>query len=135
MSERKLDEIHCGMPRCDIWMRAIAMPADTNPHGQIFGGWLMSQMDLAGGTCANRRARGTVSTVAVDSMTFHQPVFVGDQLTCYCDILRVGRTSIAVRVEAWVRRFNSDEVVKVTEGVYTYVAIDENRKPRPVPPE
>ncbi|MBF0269108.1 MAG: acyl-CoA thioesterase [Alphaproteobacteria bacterium] len=111
------------------------MPADTNPHGQIFGGWLMSQMDLAGGTCANRRARGTVSTVAVDSMTFHQPVFVGDQLTCYCDILKVGRTSIAVRVEAWVRRFNSDEVVKVTEGVYTYVAIDENRRPRPVPPE
>lgn len=135
MNERIPGELHCGMPRCDIWMRSIAMPADTNPHGQIFGGWLMSQMDLAGGTCANRRARGTVSTVAVDSMAFHQPVFVGDQLTCYCDILRVGRTSIAVKVEAWVRRFNSDEVIKVTEGVYTYVAIDENRKPRPVPPE
>jgi acyl-CoA thioesterase YciA len=135
MNERNPEEIHCGMPRCDIWMRSIAMPADTNPHGQIFGGWLMSQMDLAGGTCANHRARGTVSTVAVDSMTFHQPVYVGDQLTCYCDIVRIGRTSIAVKVEAWVRRFNSNEVVKVTEGLYTYVAIDENRRPRPVPPE
>ncbi|TAN46806.1 MAG: acyl-CoA thioesterase [Rhodospirillales bacterium] len=110
------------------------MPSDTNPHGHIFGGWLMSQMDLAGGTCAHFRAQGPVATVGVDSMAFHQPVFVGDQLTCFADIVRVGRTSITVKVEAWVRRMSDGSEVKVTEGTFTFVAVDGEQRPRVVPP-
>jgi acyl-CoA thioesterase YciA len=125
----------CGMPRCDIAIRTIAMPADTNPHGHIFGGWLLSQMDLAGGTTAHMRAKGTCATVAVDAMTFHEPVLVGDEVTCYADITRIGRTSITVKVEAWARRASLPDPIKVTQGTFTFVAIDENRKPRPVPPE
>ena len=115
-------------------IRTIAMPADTNPNGDIFGGWLMAQMDLAGGNAAMRRARGRCATVAVDGMVFHQPVSVGDEVSLYADILRIGRTSITIRVEAW-RRSRTDEAEhKVTEGTFTFVAIDENRKPRLVPP-
>lgn len=110
------------------------MPSDTNPHGHIFGGWLMSQMDLAGGTCAHHRAQGPVATVGVESMTFHQPVFVGDQVTCYADIVRVGRTSITTRVEAWVKRMSDGSEIKVTEGTYTFVAVDDHQRPRVVPP-
>jgi len=116
-------------------LRAIAMPADANPNGDIFGGWLLSQMDLAGGTTAFRRAQGRVATVAITGMTFHRPVFVGDEVSCYAEIARVGRTSIAVRVESWARRGLSGERVKVTEGLFTYVAIGADRKPRPVDPE
>lgn len=115
-------------------LRAIAMPADANPNGDIFGGWLLSQMDLAGGIVAIRRARGRVATVGVEAMTFHKPVMVGDEVSCFAVVERVGRTSIRVRIEAWVRRPN-DETVKVTEGVFTYVAIGEDRKPREVPPD
>ena len=120
-------------PQGELSIRTIAMPADTNPAGDIFGGWLLSQMDIAGGAVANRRARGRTATVAVDGMKFHLPVFVGDILCCYAEIVRIGRTSIAVRVEAWAERRNSDEHVKVTEGTYTYVAIDAERNPRTVP--
>jgi acyl-CoA thioesterase YciA len=134
MTEQSMPAAKCGLKRCDIWIRTIAMPSDTNPHGHIFGGWLMSQMDLAGGTCAHFRAQGPVATVGVDSMAFHQPVFVGDQLTCYADIIRVGRTSIAVRVEAWVKRMTDGNEVKVTEGTYTFVAVDGDQRPRVVPP-
>ena len=116
-------------------MRTIAMPADTNPNGDIFGGWLLAQMDLAGGNVAVRRARGRVATVAITAMTFHLPVFVGDEVSCYGIIERVGRTSIAIRVETWVRRARTGEREKVTEGLFTYVAMDENRRPRPVPDE
>ena len=114
-------------------IRTIAMPADTNPNGDIFGGWLMAQMDLAGGNAAMRRARGRCVTVAVDGMVFHQPVSVGDEVSLYADILRIGRTSMTIRVEAW-RRSRTDEEHKVTEGIFTFVAIDGNRKPRLVPP-
>src|ERR1700748_2326084 len=102
------------------------MPADTNPHGDIFGGWLLSQMDLAGSTVATRRAGGRTATVAITSMVFRQPVFVGDEVTCYATVAKVGHTSIAVNVESWVRRGIGHDAIKVTEGLFTYVAIDEN---------
>lgn len=111
-------------------LRAIAMPADSNPHGDIFGGWLLSQMDLAGSVVATRQSHGRVATVAVTTMTFKKPVFIGDELSCYAAVEKVGRTSIAVRVESWVRRGISGEAVKVTEGLFTYVAIGGDRQPR-----
>jgi acyl-CoA thioesterase YciA len=116
-------------------LRDVAMPADANPFGDIFGGWLLSQMDLAGGKVAARRAKGRTATVAVTGMSFHRPVFIGDEVTCYAQIVRVGRTSITVKVESWVRRGTGDEHIPVTEGTFTYVAVDGNRRPRPVPPE
>jgi acyl-CoA thioesterase YciA len=122
-------------PETEPALRAIAMPADANPNGDIFGGWLLSQMDLAGGAVARRRAKGRTATVAITGMSFHRPVFVGDEVTCYASILRVGTTSITVKVESWVRRGTSDEQIEVTEGIFTYVAIDSDRRPRPVPAE
>jgi acyl-CoA thioesterase YciA len=120
-------------PEGEPLIRAIAMPADANPSGDIFGGWLMAQMDLAGANAAVRRARGRCVTVAVDGMVFHEPVFVGDEVSLYASILRVGKTSMTIRVEAW-RRSRTDEVQhKVTEATFTFVAVDENRKPRSVP--
>lgn len=119
-------------PRGELCLRAIAMPADANPNGDIFGGWLLSQMDLAGGNLAGQRARGRVATVAITAMTFHLPVFIGDEVSCHCDVMRVGRTSITILVETWVRRRDGGEVVKVTEGTFTYVAIGLDRRPRPV---
>jgi acyl-CoA thioesterase YciA len=115
-------------------VRVIAMPADANPNGDIFGGWLLAQMDLAGGNLAVRRARGRCATVAVDAMVFHQPVFVGDEVSCYGELLRTGRSSMTVRIEAWRRSLRGEEVGKVTEGVFTYVAIDGGRRPRALPP-
>jgi acyl-CoA thioesterase YciA len=114
-------------------MRAIAMPADANPNGDIFGGWLLAQMDLAGGSVASQRAQGRVATVAVTGMTFHRPVFVGDEVSCYAAVTRLGRSSITIHIETWVRRNLSNERVKVTEGIFTYVAIGDDRRPRPVP--
>jgi acyl-CoA thioesterase YciA len=114
-------------------IRTIAMPADANAAGDIFGGWVLSQMDLAGGIAATRRAGGRCATVAVDAMAFHLPVFVGDDVSCYAEIVRIGRSSIAVKVETFATRYRTGETLKVTEGLFTYVAIDENRKPRPVP--
>ncbi|GEO36087.1 acyl-CoA thioesterase YciA [Skermanella aerolata] len=115
-------------------IRTVAMPADTNPAGDIFGGWLMAQMDLAAGNAAARRARGRCATVAADSMVFHSPVFVGDEVSLYADIIRVGRTSLSIRIEAWRRSRDGDDCFKVTEATFTFVAIDEQRRPRPVPP-
>jgi acyl-CoA thioesterase YciA len=114
-------------------MRTLAMPADANPSGDIFGGWVLSQMDLAGGAVAAQRAGGRVATVAVTAMTFHRPVLVGDEVSCFGDVVRVGRTSVAVHVEAWARRGFGNERIKVTEGLFTYVALGPDRKPRPVP--
>jgi len=115
-------------------LRTLAMPADANPSGDIFGGWIMSQMDIAGGFYARQITKSRVVTVAVEAMTFHLPVFVGDEVSCYCETERIGRTSVAVQIETWVRRDRlNDESIKVTEAVYTYVAIDENRKPIPIP--
>jgi acyl-CoA thioesterase YciA len=123
-------------PRGELALRTLAMPADANPNGDIFGGWLMAQMDIAGGITAFSRAVGRVATVAVDGFTFHLPVQVGDVLCCYADIIKVGRTSITIRVEAWVlRQREKNHREKVTEGIFTFVAIDENRNKREVPPE
>ncbi len=123
-------------PRGELALRTLAMPADANPNGDIFGGWLMAQMDIAGGITAFSRAAGRVATVAVDGFTFHLPVQVGDVLCCYADIIKVGRTSITIRVEAWVlRQREKNHREKVTEGIFTFVAIDENRNKREVPPE
>ena len=117
-------------------LRVVPMPSDANFVGDIFGGWIMSQVDIAGSIPAIRRARGRVATVAVNSFTFKQPVFVGDLVSLYADIVRVGRTSITVDVEVFAqRRPLENECVKVTEATLTYVAVDENRKPRVVPPE
>ena len=122
-------------PQIEPALRAIAMPADANPHGDIFGGWLLSQMDLAGGTVATRRAKGRTATVAITAMTFHRPVFIGDEVTCYAEIIKIGNTSITVKVESWARRGIGDEQIAVTEGIFTYVAVGNDRRPRPVPPE
>ena len=122
-------------PGTEPALRAIAMPADANPSGDIFGGWLLSQMDLAGGTTATRRAKGRVVTVAITGMSFNNPVFVGDEVTCHTSIASIGRTSIGMNVESWVRRGVGDEAIKVTEGLFTYVAIGDDRRPRPVPLE
>jgi acyl-CoA thioesterase YciA len=115
-------------------LRTIAMPADANPAGDIFGGWLLAQMDLAGGVIAHRRAQGRCATVAVTGMTFHLPVFIGDEVSCYAEIVKIGRTSITVKIESWARRHLEGERVKVTEGTFTYVALGPDRRPRPVPP-
>jgi acyl-CoA thioesterase YciA len=123
-------------PLGELAIRTLAMPKDTNPAGDIFGGWLLSQMDVAGGITAGFRAKGRVATVAVTGMEFHKPVWVGDVVCCYGHIERVGRTSLTIRVQAWVLRERTEmERIKVTEGVFTFVAIDDDGKPRPVPPE
>lgn len=114
-------------------VRTIAMPADTNPAGDIFGGWLMAQMDLAAGNAAARRARGRCATIAVDGMVFHRPVLVGDEVSLYADIVSVGRTSMKIKVEAWRRSREGEERMKVTEAMFTFVAIDGGGRPRPVP--
>ena len=129
------DETPRQPPRGEPALRAIAMPADANPHGDIFGGWLLSQMDLAGNTAATRRAKGRTVTVAITAMTFHRPVFIGDEVTCYAEIIKVGKTSITVKVESWARRGIGEEQIAVTEGIFTYVAVGDDRRPRPVPPE
>ncbi|WP_372619811.1 acyl-CoA thioesterase [Falsiroseomonas sp.] len=109
------------------------MPADANPSGDIFGGWLMGLMDLAGGNAAMRRARGRVATIAVDAMVFHRPVFVGDEVSIYATVTGVGRTSIRVSVEAWRRPLAEEAMQQVTEADFTFVAIDAERRPRAVP--
>ena len=113
-------------------IRTIAMPADTNPEGDIFGGWLMSQMDLAGATLAFDLAKGRCATIAVSEITFINPVFVGDEVSMYAELVSVGRTSIRVAVQAWRRRRDASEPQQVTKGVFVYVAIDKDRKPRAV---
>ena len=120
-------------PRGELTVRTIAMPADTNANGDIFGGWVMSQMDLAGGIAGVERAFGRVVTVKVDAMTFIRPVHVGDVLCVYTEIESIGRTSMKIHIEAWARRFCSEQRDKVTDATFTFVAIDDQGKPRPVP--
>ena len=116
-------------------LRMVPMPADANQHGDIFGGWIMAQVDIAGSVLAARRALGRVATIAVNSFQFKQPVFIGDVLSFYGEIVRVGNTSITVNVEVYAQRNPSElETVKVTEATLTYVATGPDRKPRPVPP-
>ena len=123
-----------GEPQGALTVRTIAMPADTNANGDIFGGWVMSQMDQAGGIAGVDRAQGRVVTVAVDAMHFISPVRVGDVLCVYTQVERVGRTSMTIRVEAWARRFRNAAFDQVTRATFTFVAIDEEGRPRPVPP-
>ena len=121
-------------PRGELALRTLAMPADTNPSGDIFGGWVMAQMDIAGGITAWNRADGRVATVAVDGFTFHRPIYVGDVVCCYCEVVKTGRTSITVLVSAWVLRGRRpDQRIKVTEGTFTVVAIDADGNKREVP--
>jgi acyl-CoA thioesterase YciA len=115
-------------------IRTVAMPADTNPAGDIFGGWLMWQMDLAAGLAATRRARGRCATVAVEAITFHSPVQVGDEVSLYANVISVGRTSMKIDVQAWRRPRDGEESVRVTEAVFTFVAIDEQRRKRVIGP-
>jgi len=117
-------------PRSEPAIRVVAMPADTNPYGDIFGGWLLSQMDSAAGTVASRYSKGRAVTIAVDGMTFHRPVRVGDVLSVYADVVSVGRTSMKIEVAAWSRTRDSEESEKVTHAIFTFVAIGEDRRPR-----
>ena len=119
-------------PRGSLSIRTLAMPADTNQYGDIFGGWLLGQMDIAGGIFAAATSRGRTATVAVDAMTFRKPVFVGDVMCIYTDLIRIGRTSITIHVEAWVIRRGATKRVLVTDGNFTYVALDEERRPRTI---
>ena len=120
-------------PVGDRAIAVVAMPADTNPSGDIFGGWILSQMDIAGGVAASQLANGRTATIGVKEMEFHKPVSVGDLVSCYTQLQNIGTSSITIKIEAWItNRYNPNSLVKVTEGVFTYVAIDENRKPRPV---
>ena len=121
-------------PRGELTIRVVAMPADTNANGDIFGGWVLSQMDAAGGIAGVERAQGRVATVAMDAMTFISPVKVGDVLCVYTEVERVGRSSMRIHVEAWARRFMTHSRLKVTDATFTFVAIDETGRPRPVPP-
>jgi acyl-CoA thioesterase YciA len=121
--------------RGNLTTRTLTMPGDTNPAGDVFGGWVLSQMDNAAGICAGQRAQMRVVTVSVDAMQFIRPVKVGDILGCYTLVERVGRSSIVVNVEAWVRRGRIGNREKVTEGRFTFVAINEAGKSSPVPPE
>jgi len=124
------------LPAKEPALRVVPMPADANQHGDIFGGWVMSQVDIAGGVVAARRARGRVATVAVNSFVFKEPVLIGDLVTFYAAITRVGRTSITVAVEVYAQRNPTDVIcVKVTEASLTYVAVGSDRKPRELPPQ
>ncbi len=116
----------------EVVLRVVPMPSDANYTGDIFGGWIMSQVDIAGSIPALRLARGRIATVAVNSFTFKQPVLIGDLVSFYADIVRVGRTSITVDVEVYAQRRTLHEALKVTEATLTYVAVDDERHPRPV---
>ena len=122
-------------PKGELTLRTLAMPGDANPAGDIFGGWVMAQMDLSCGIRAAERARGRVVTAAVKEMAFALPVKIGDTLCIYTDVVRVGRTSITLKVEAWAQRYLSDRMDKVTDALFVMVALDETGRPKPVPAE
>lgn len=120
-------------PNGALTIRTLAMPGDTNPAGDIFGGWVLSQMDIAGSICAVERVKGRVATVAVEAMTFISPVKVGDVLCVYTSIKQLGNTSITIAIEAWARRNRLADRVKVTQGHFVYVALDDEGHKRPIP--
>lgn len=132
MSEAPTPPPEPTQPHGELVIRTIAMPADTNANGDIFGGWLMSQMDLGAAIVAKNISRSRVTTVAVDGMVFHNPVYVGDIVNCHARLLKVGRTSLRIDIEAWVQRGKDGELLKVTEGIFTYVAINDQGRPHPV---
>ena len=119
-------------PKGELTLRTLAMPSDTNPSGDIFGGWVLSQMDIAAGIAAGATAQGRVTTIAIDAMRFHRPVKVGDVLCVYAFVAKVGTTSIKIELEAWVLRNRIGAREKVTEGIFTFVAINSDGRPRPV---
>jgi acyl-CoA thioesterase YciA len=119
-------------PKGELVIQTIAMPKDTNPSGDVFGGWLMSQMDLGSGILATKTAKCRVVTVALDGMSFLQPVRVGDTVACYAWVEKIGRTSMMIPVEAWVHRHRTGEALRVTRAVFTYVALDAEGRPVPV---
>jgi acyl-CoA thioesterase YciA len=119
----------------DPAIRVVAMPADANSYGDIFGGWLLSIMDNAAGLTAARRSHGRAVTVALDGMQFHQPVKIGDEVSVYAEIERTGRTSMTIAVEAWRRERHREEAIKVTQAKFTFVAVDEHGRPRAVDPQ
>jgi acyl-CoA thioesterase YciA len=131
-----MSEEQVSLPDQEPALRVVPMPADANQHGDIFGGWVMSQVDIAGGIVAARRARGRVATVAVNAFVFKQPVFVGDVVSFYAEIKHVGRTSVTVDVQVYAQRNPGKMIcVKVTEASLTYVAVGADRRPTPLPPE
>jgi acyl-CoA thioesterase YciA len=119
-------------PKGELVIRTVAMPADTNPNGDIFGGWIMSQMDIGSGILASKTAQSRVATVAVEGMSFLHPVRVGDTVACYAWVERIGRTSMTIPVEVWVQPYRRTEQTRVTHAIFTYVALDEDGKPIPV---
>lgn len=119
-------------PNGKLVIQIVAMPADTNSNGDIFGGWLVSHMDMGAGIAGRRRARSRVVTAAIDSLVFITPVAVGDTVCCYADLLRVGRTSMQIKMEAWTIPLMEDLPIKCAEGIFTFVAIDDAGRPRPV---
>ena len=120
------------LPEGHPHLRTVAMPRDANPSGDIFGGWTVSQMDLAGATFAVRRSGGRVATVAIEAMRFLRPISVGDEVSCYCTLVEEGEHSISVKIETWASSRAGEETEKVTEGVFAYVAVDDAGKPREV---
>lgn len=120
------------IPTGELMLQTSPMPKDTNASGDIFGGWLVSQMDIAGGIAAAKAANGRVATIAIDRMSFMIPVKVGSIVSCYTDITRIGRSSIEVQIEVWMQSLDAHETVKVTEGTFIFVALDENGKTRAV---
>ncbi|MGJ4995419.1 acyl-CoA thioesterase [Bradyrhizobium sp. HKCCYLS3077] len=119
-------------PRGDLCIRTLAMPADTNANGDIFGGWLLSQMDVGGGVFAAKVAKSRTVTVAIEAMNFRKAVYVGDLVSVYAHLVRIGRTSMAVRLEAWVLRRKEEQPILVTDGNFTYVSIDDDGRPQPI---
>ena len=117
----------------DPVIRTSPRMSDLNMNGNVFGGWVLSQMDIAGGITAARRARGPVATVAIEAMTFVRPIHVGDVISCYCEIIKVGRTSIHVHIDVTAQRGGDENEIKVTEGCFIFVALDKDGRPRPVP--
>ena len=139
MSETQVSETGVGVPendgtepRGDLCTRTLAMPADTNANGDIFGGWLLSQMDIAGGVAASKIARSRTVTVSIDAMNFRKPVYVGDLVSVHAHLVRIGRTSITVRLEAWVIRRKDRQSLLVTDGNFTYVSIDDQGHPQAI---
>ena len=140
MTETQETEKHVHAPasdesglRGDLCTRTLAMPADTNANGDIFGGWLLSQMDIAGGVAASKVAKSRTVTVSIDAMNFRKPVYVGDLVSVHANLVRVGRTSMTIHLEAWVVRRKETKPILVTDGNFTYVAIDEQGSPRVIP--
>src|SRR3954453_15955696 len=119
-------------PKGELVIRTIAMPADTNPNGDVFGGWLMSQMDIGSGILASKTAKARVVTVAMEGLSFLQPVGVGDTVACYAWVEKIGRTSMTIPVEVWVQRYMDGQQVRVTRAVFIYVAVDRDGTPVPV---